>query len=75
MGEGLGQLGGAEAWLGPVVGKTRRKKPEVEKSLSGRKWECLQWRRVGGVAGSQRLHGCRVGVKAQLMGRSQQWGD
>jgi len=22
---------------------TEKKKPEVEKSLSGRKWECLQW--------------------------------
>jgi hypothetical protein len=53
-----------------MVGKTRRKKPEVEKSLSGWKWECLQWRRVGGVAGSQGLHGGRVGVKAQLRERA-----
>ena len=35
-GEGLGQLGRAEAWLGPVVGKTGIKKPG--RSLSGRWW-------------------------------------
>ena len=51
MGEGLGQLEGAEAWLGPVVGKTRKKK--------ARGGEVSQWEEVVVTAVAPRGRGCR----------------